>query len=482
MKKSNSSLFFVMALLALPNCTLAQDAAADKAAQEEAAKVEKQTQEDTYRQLQIFGQAFEQVREKYVEPISDEKLVEYAIKGMLVNLDPHSDYMTAKDFDDMKIQTKGQFGGLGIQVTMENGVIKVVSPIDDTPAFNAGIKAGDYITHLDDKPVIGMTLNDAVDKMRGKVGTPIKLTVRREGVPQPIEMTIVRDTIKITPVKFHVEQGNIGYIRITQFNRNAYEGMQKAIDSIKKETGNKLVGYVLDLRNNPGGLLNQAIAVSDAFLNQGEIVSTRGRDSKDIKRDNALPGDLTDGLPMVVLINNGSASASEIVAGALQDHHRAIIMGTRSFGKGSVQTVIPISGDGALRLTTARYFTPSGRSIQGKGIDPDINVEMAKVEPLKEMGFHEEDLKGALSNPNVKVLMPSPANDNKDKKGDDAKKKDGDDEASASDEDYQLSRALDLLHGLSLMGVKVGMHDPMAEDSASEAAAPAAQPKAEGGK
>ncbi|HNQ92375.1 MAG TPA: S41 family peptidase [Alphaproteobacteria bacterium] len=446
MTTSHSSLLFVLALLALPNCSLAQEAATASAADIPPA----QSEEDTYRQLQMFGEAFERVREKYVEPVTDEQLVEYAIKGMLSNLDPHSDYLTAKDFDDMKVQTKGEFGGLGIEVTMDQGVVKVVSPIDDTPAFKAGVKAGDLITHLDGKPILGMTLNDAVEKMRGKVGTPIEITIRREGVAEPIIMSIVRDTIKIQPVKFRVEQDSIGYIRVTQFNRNTYDGLKKAIDSISKDTGDKLIGYVIDLRNNPGGLLDQAIAVSDAFLEQGEIVSTRGREEKDIKRDNALPGDLAGGLPIVVLINNGSASASEIVAGALQDHHRAVIMGTRSFGKGSVQTVIPISGDGALRLTTARYFTPSGRSIQGKGIDPDITVEMAKVEKLSEMGFHEEDLKGALSNPNgeQKPSQPAPANDNE--IGD---KKDGKDadQQSETDKDYQLSRALDLLKGLSLM-------------------------------
>lgn len=437
------SLLFAVTLLALPNCTMAQEAAPVPAT--DSPEVVK-SEEDTYRQLQMFGEAFERVREKYVEPVTDEQLIEYAIKGMLSNLDPHSDYLTAKDFDDMKVQTKGEFGGLGIEVTMEDGVVKVVSPIDDTPAFKAGVKAGDLITHLDKKPIIGMTLNEAVEKMRGKVGTSIEITIRREAMVEPVILNIVRETIKIQPVKFRVEQDNIGYIRVNQFNRNTYDGLKKAIDSISKDTGDKLIGYVIDLRNNPGGLLDQAIAVSDTFLDQGEIVSTRGRDPKDIKRDNALPGDLANGLPIVVLINNGSASASEIVAGALQDHHRAVIMGTRSFGKGSVQTVVPISGDGALRLTTARYFTPSGRSIQGKGIEPDIMVEMAKVEKLDEMGIHEEDLKGALSNPNQKSEVPAPANDNKGGKDDkDAKG------LSDSEKDYQLSRALDLLHGLALM-------------------------------
>jgi len=435
------SLLLATSLFVLPNCSFAQEAEkvdTDAKAQQEA--FDKQTPDDTYRQLALFGEAFERVREKYVEPVTDEKLIEYAIKGMLVNLDPHSDYLTMKDFDDMKVQTKGEFGGLGIEVTMEDGLVKVISPIDDTPAFKAGIKAGDYITHLDKKPIVGMTLADAVEKMRGKVGTTIELTVRREGVAEPLFINIIRDVIKIQPVKFRVEDNNIGYIRINQFNRNTYDGLKNAITKIDAELGDKLIGYVLDLRNNPGGLLDQAIAVSDAFLEQGEIVSTRGRTETDIKRDNALPGDLAKGLPVVVLINGGSASASEIVAGALQDHRRAVLMGTRSFGKGSVQTVIPVSGDGALRLTTARYFTPSGRSIQGKGIDPDIVVDQAKIEKLEEMGIHEEDLKGALSNPtNQPSKSGDAANDNKKP------------EEKESDKDYQLARALDLLQGLSLM-------------------------------
>ncbi len=435
------SLLLATSLFVLPNCSFAQEAEkadTDAKAQQEA--FDKQTPDDTYRQLALFGEAFERVREKYVEPVTDEKLIEYAIKGMLVNLDPHSDYLTMKDFDDMKVQTKGEFGGLGIEVTMEDGLVKVISPIDDTPAFKAGIKAGDYITHLDKKPIVGMTLADAVEKMRGKVGTTIELTVRREGVAEPLFINIIRDVIKIQPVKFRVEDNNIGYIRINQFNRNTYDGLKNAITKIDAELGDKLIGYVVDLRNNPGGLLDQAIAVSDAFLDQGEIVSTRGRTETDIKRDNALPGDLAKGLPIVVLINGGSASASEIVAGALQDHRRAVLMGTRSFGKGSVQTVIPVSGDGALRLTTARYFTPSGRSIQGKGIDPDIVVDQAKIEKLEEMGIHEEDLKGALSNPtNKPSKTDAAANDNKKP------------EEKESDKDYQLARALDLLQGLSLM-------------------------------
>lgn len=466
-------------LLALPQCALADDAKPAKdvpVLSDTKTTPQKIDPQETYRQLSMFGEAFERVREKYVEPVSDEKLVEYAIKGMLSNLDPHSDYMTAKDFDDMKVQTKGEFGGLGIEVTMEDGVVKVISPIDDTPAFRAGIKAGDLITHINKKPIIGMTLADAVDQMRGKIGTNVEITVRRENVAEPLIMNLKRDVIKIQPVKSRVIDDSVAYIRINQFNRNTFDGLKDAIEKTRKEAGEKLGGYVIDLRNNPGGLLDQAIAVSDAFLNQGEIVSTRGREETDIKRDNALPGDLTNGLPIVVLINGGSASASEIVAGALQDHRRAVLMGTRSFGKGSVQTVIPIAGDGALRLTTARYFTPSGRSIQGKGIDPDIVVDQAKIEKLEEMGIHEEDLKGALSNPN------KPQNQNGDSKsapsfapmdenapdsstGDDKSdnKSGGKDATKGSagsavaplfgdiDKDYQLARAVDLLHGLSLM-------------------------------
>lgn len=415
--------------------------------------VPKQDAAETYRQLNLFGDVFERVRAQYVEPVSDEKLMEYAINGMLSSLDPHSAYLDEKDFGDMRVQTKGEFGGLGIEVTMEDGLVKVVSPIDDTPAFKAGVKAGDYITHLDGKPIMGMSLAEAVDAMRGKVGAPIEITIRREGSTEAIKLKIVRDVIRIQSVRSRVEgDGAVGYIRITTFNQNTDEGLRSAVEKIKKEAGTKLIGYVLDLRNNPGGLLDQAIAVSDDLLEKGEIVSTRGREDKDIKRDNATPGDITNGLPIVVLINGGSASASEIVSGALQDHHRAILMGTRSFGKGSVQTVIPLPGHGAMRLTTARYFTPSGRSIQAKGIDPDIVVEAAKIEKITESGFHEADLKGALSNPDAPKDAAKPAIEEdvkapeKDPKKMDPKAR----EAAAAAEDYQLGRAVDLLRGLSL--------------------------------
>ena len=394
---------------------------------------------DTYRQLNLFGDVFERVRGQYVEEVSDEELVETAINGMLVSLDPHSGYLDEDDYQDMQVNTRGEFGGLGIEVTMENGFVKVVSPIDETPAFRAGIQAGDFITHLDDEPVLGLSLSEAVDKMRGKIGTEIKLTVRREGVDEAIEVNITRDVIRIRAVRHHVEQDDVGYIRITQFNQNTMDGVEKAISEIKEETGGKLIGYVIDLRNNPGGLLDQAISVSDAFLEKGEIVSTRGRNEKDTKRDNATPGDLADGKPIVVLINGGSASASEIVSGALQDHRRALILGTQSFGKGSVQTVMPIPGHGAIRLTTARYYTPSGRSIQAKGIEPDIVVEQARLEELSDSErLREGDLRGALINTDpddAKKAMPG---------------EDGAEDDEDKMKDYQLLRAVDLLRGVTM--------------------------------
>jgi len=330
---------------------------------------------DTYRQLNLFGDIFERVRKHYVEVPDDGKLVESAINGMLAGLDPHSSYMDAKSFRDMQVQTRGEFGGLGIEVTMEDGFIKVVAPIDDTPAAKAGIRAGDLITYLDDEAVQGLTLNQAVDKMRGPVNTKIRLKVVRKGLDKPLDVTIVRDVIRVRSVRSEPME-DVGYVRITQFTEQTSEGLKKAISDLQSEIpSDKLKGYVIDLRNNPGGLLDQAISVSDAFLDKGEIVSTRGRDPEETQRWNAHPGDLTKGKPLVVLINGGSASASEIVAGALQDQKRATLMGTRSFGKGSVQTIIPLGvGNGALRLTTARYFTPSGRSIQAKGIGPDIEV------------------------------------------------------------------------------------------------------------
>jgi carboxyl-terminal processing protease len=331
---------------------------------------------DTYRQLNLFGDVFERVRSDYVEKPDDSKLIESAINGMLAGLDPHSSYMDPKSFRDMQVQTRGEFGGLGIEVTMEDGLIKVVAPIDETPAAKAGILANDLITKLDDDQVQGMTLNQAVEKMRGPVNTKIKITIMRKGQDKPIEVSLTREVIRVRSVRSQLEGDDVGYIRMTQFTEKTTDGLKKAISDITAKMSNdKLKGYILDLRNNPGGLLDQAISVSSAFIQRGEIVSTRGRNPEETQRFTAQGGDLTKGKPVIVLINGGSASASEIVAGALQDQKRATILGTRSFGKGSVQTIIPLGSDnGALRLTTARYFTPSGRSIQAKGIVPDIEV------------------------------------------------------------------------------------------------------------
>ncbi|MBN9051584.1 MAG: S41 family peptidase [Rhizobiales bacterium] len=340
---------------------------------------------DTYRQLNLFGDVFERVRADYVEKPDDSKLIETAINGMLQGLDPHSSYMDPKSFRDMQVQTRGEFGGLGIEVTMEDGLIKVVAPIDDTPAAKAGVLANDIITKLDEDQVQGLTLNQAVEKMRGPVNTKIKLTIMRKGQDKPVEVSITRDIIRVRSARWNTEGDDVGYIRLTQFNEQTTEGLKKGIAEIQsKIPENKLKGYVVDIRNNPGGLLDQAVSVSDAFLQKGEIVSTRGRNAEETQRFSARAGDLTKGKPIIVLINGGSASASEIVAGALQDHKRATILGTRSFGKGSVQTIIPLgSGNGALRLTTARYYTPSGKSIQAKGIVPDIEVLQDVPEDLK---------------------------------------------------------------------------------------------------
>jgi len=353
---------------------------------------------ETYRQLAIFGDIFERVRAQYVTPPDEKQLVENAINGMLTSLDPHSSYLNADAAQDMRVQTKGEFGGLGIEVTMENELVKVVAPIDDTPASRAGILAGDLIEKIDGEEVRGMTLNDAVDKMRGLVNTPIELTVLREGQTKPLNFKIIRDTIKVKAVKYRVEN-DVGYLKVTSFTEKTEDDLRAAIEDIRKQVSDeKLKGYVLDLRLNPGGLLDQAVAVSDSFLERGEIVSTRGREPDDIARFSSQPGDLTDGKPMVVLINGGSASASEIVAGALQDHRRATLLGTRSFGKGSVQTIIPLGENGALRLTTALYYTPSGQSIQGKGITPDIKVEQPLPEDLQgvDLDRGESDLRGHI--------------------------------------------------------------------------------------
>jgi carboxyl-terminal processing protease len=375
---------------------------------------------DTYRFLSLFCDVFERVRADYVEKPEDGKLVESAINGMLAGLDPHSNYMDAKSFRDMQVQTRGEFGGLGIEVTMEDGLIKVVAPIDDTPAHKAGIMANDIITHLDGEPVQGLTLNQAVEKMRGLVNTKINLRISRKGAEKPVEVTIVRDIIRVRSVRSNLNGDDVAYIRVTQFNEQTTEGVRRAINDLANQAGDKLKGFVIDLRNNPGGLLDQAISVSDAFLEKGEIVSTRGRNADETQRFNARAGDLTKGKPIIVLINGGSASASEIVAGALQDHKRATVIGSRSFGKGSVQTIIPLgSGNGALRLTTARYYTPSGRSIQAKGITPDIEILQDVPEELKtrDTARGESSLRGHLKadgqeeTGSQSYIPPDPKND-----------------------------------------------------------------------
>jgi carboxyl-terminal processing protease len=391
---------------------------------------------ETYKELTLFGDVFEKVRSDYVDDVSDDTLMEGAINGMLTSLDPHSNYLNSKNFNDMKVQTRGEFGGLGIEVSMENGLIKVVSPIDDTPAARAGLKPGDLITHLDGNPVQGMTLPEAVEKMRGPENSEVTLRIRRTG-KDPFDVKLVRAKIKIQSVRSHMEGDTVAYVRITSFTEQTDVGLANAMKNLKQQAGNKLSGVILDLRNNPGGLLDQAVAVSDAFLDKGEIVSTRGRRADDAQRYNAHPGDITGGLPMVVLINGGSASASEIVAGALQDHHRAILVGTRSFGKGSVQTIIPLPGHGAMRLTTARYYTPSGRSIQAKGIDPDIVVEAAKID-------HPP------ADPNLKKTA-----DAKDDADAPAEQGSVDPSIMGTADDYQLARAVDMLRGIALFNGRV---------------------------
>ena len=395
---------------------------------------------ETYKQLNLFGDILELVRGSYVEEVKDETLVEGAINGMLTALDPHSNFLNSKNFSDMKVQTRGEFGGLGIEVTMENGLVKVVSPIDDTPAANAGLKPGDLITHLDGNQVQGLTLPEAVEKMRGPVNSDINLTIRREG-REPFDVKLTRAIIKIRSVRSHLDFKNIGYIRITSFNEQTDVNLGNAMKNLKQQVGsNKLIGLVLDLRNNPGGLLDQAVAVTDAFLDRGEIVSTRGRRSDDAQRYNARPGDIAAGLPIAILINGGSASASEIVAGALQDHHRAVLIGTKTFGKGSVQTIIPLAGHGAMRLTTARYYTPSGRSIQARGIDPDIIVEAAKIEHAP-----KKDDNGKTAD----------KSEDKSKKGDSSAENTVDPSLIGTKDDYQLARAVDMLRGIALFNGKL---------------------------
>lgn len=422
----NKISFFTAVLLSLMIISPLQ-AAAPKNQEKEAA--------DTYELLNLFGEVMERAKISYVEEVSDKKLIESAINGMLVALDPHSSYLDENSFKYMSEQTSGKFGGLGIEVTMENSVVKVVSPIDDTPAAKAGLKPGDYITSIDGEQVMGLTLNEAVDKMRGKVGSKVKLTIRRGG-EKPFDVSLKREEIKIQSVKSEVKGGDVVYIRISSFSDNVDKMMEKAIKDARKKTKGKLTGVVIDVRNNPGGLLDQAVSVSDLFLDKGEIVSTRSRNESDTVKYTATGGDVAKDLPIVVLINEGSASASEIVAGALQDHHRAIIMGEKSFGKGSVQTVIPLGKYGAMRLTTARYYTPSGRSIQAKGIEPDIEVKQAKLEEVESGGFGmtEAELKGALKNETAD-----------EKSGKEAKKT-----AEEDLSDYQLLRAIDMVKALKL--------------------------------
>ncbi len=404
-----------------------------------------------YQQLDLFGDIFERIRAQYVEEVDPQKLIDAAINGMLTSLDPHSSYLPPKDYTDMREQTRGEFGGLGIEVTQENGFVKVVSPIDGTPAAKAGIEAGDFITEVNGEAVQGLTLDQAVEMMRGPIGSEILITVVREGKDEPFDVSIIRDTIKITAVKGRAE-GQSVVLRVTTFNDQTYPNLDDSLKKAADELGgiDKINGVVLDLRNNPGGLLTQAIKVSDAFLDSGEIVSTRGRNPEDGDRYNATPGDLIDGKPMVVLINGGSASASEIVAGALQDHRRAVVIGTKSFGKGSVQTVMPLKNEGAMRLTTARYYTPSGRSIQALGVSPDIVVNQPPVKaetpeadatPVPK-GRFESDLRGILSNDSMSA---------DEKKVLEEERAKAEESAKLRDEDYQLAYAIDILKGLTVL-------------------------------
>ncbi|WP_138924787.1 S41 family peptidase [Sulfitobacter sp. BSw21498] len=409
---------------------------------------------NVYEQLDLFGDIFERIRAQYVEEVDTEELVEAAINGMLTSLDPHSSYLSPKDALKMRDQTRGEFGGLGIEVTQEEGFVKVVSPIDGTPASEAGIEAGDFITHVDGESLLGLTLDDAVELMRGPVGSEIAITVVREGETEPFDVSLVRDTIQLTAVRARTE-GNAVVLRVTTFNEQTYPKLKEGLDEQVKAAGGieNVSGFVVDLRNNPGGLLNQAIAVSDAFLEEGEIVSTRGRDAANGDRTNATPGDLAEGKPIVVLINGGSASASEIVAGALQDHRRAIVVGTKSFGKGSVQTIMPLRDEGAMRLTTARYYTPWGRSIQALGVSPDIIVAQPPTKPADPEDEDtaarplrtEADLRGSLNNDSL-------TDDQVDQIMEDRAK--AEKAASLREEDYQLAYAIDILKGLSALGPK----------------------------
>ncbi len=411
---------------------------------------------NVYEQLDLFGDIFERIRAQYVEEVDESDLIEAAINGMLTSLDPHSSYLPPDDAENMQVQTRGEFGGLGIEVTQEEGFVKVVSPIDGTPAADAGVESGDYITHVDGESVLGLTLDEAVDMMRGPVGSEIVITLVREGEAEPFDLSIVRDTIKLVAVRARTEQNSV-VLRVSKFNDQTYENLEESLAAEVEKAGgmDKINGIVIDLRNNPGGLLNQAIEVADAFLEKGEIVSTRGRDPQDGERINATPGDLAEGKPIVVLINGGSASASEIVAGALQDHARAVVVGTKSFGKGSVQTVMPLRGDGAMRLTTARYYTPSGRSIQALGVSPDILVAQPRRTPETveedENGAppllrSEADLRGSLDNDSLTEDEIQHIEETR---------KRAEESAKLREEDYQLAYAIDILKGLTtLNGVK----------------------------
>ncbi|MCG7572477.1 S41 family peptidase [Phaeobacter sp. CNT1-3] len=413
---------------------------------------ENNTQTNVYEQLDLFGDIFERIRAQYVEEVDEKDLIEAAINGMLTSLDPHSSYLSPDDAADMRVQTRGEFGGLGIEVTQEEGFVKVVSPIDGTPASEAGVEAGDFITHVDGETLLGLTLDDAVELMRGPVGSETLITVVREGEPEPFDISIIRDTIKLTAVRTRTE-GDTVVLRVTTFNDQTFPNLKSGLEKAAEDLGglDAVNGIVLDLRNNPGGLLTQAIRVSDAFLESGEIVSTRGRNPGEGERYNAKAGDLADGKPIVVLINGGSASASEIVAGALQDHRRAIVVGTKSFGKGSVQTVMPLRSNGAMRLTTARYYTPSGRSIQNLGVSPDIVVEQprrrpdAEEEETNRNSRSEADLRGSLSNDSLSEDEIQQIEEERAK---------AEEAAKLREDDYQLAYAIDLLKGLSAIAAK----------------------------
>ncbi|MBO4521010.1 MAG: S41 family peptidase [Alphaproteobacteria bacterium] len=431
----------------------------DQTLAKETAKKEENKAEQAasvYKYLNVFSETLKRAKTDYVEEVKEDKLIEYAINGMLSSLDPHSSYLDADTFKDMREQTKGEFGGLGIEVTMDNGWIKVISPIDDTPAFKAGIQAGDYITHIDGTTVLGETLTQAVEKMRGPVKSKVKLTIRRKN-KEPFDVTITRDNIKIRSVKTEEKDPSVGYIRISSFSETTTDDLKKTFAKIQKDNPEGLVGYILDLRNNPGGLLDQAVSVADLFLDEGEIVSTRPRRAEEMQRYNATKGDITKNKPIVVLINEGSASAAEIVAGALQDHKRAVIVGMRSFGKGSVQTVIPVTGFGAIRLTTARYYTPSGRSIQAKGIEPDIEIPPGHVEyyALRSDDFAEATLPNALAKQDEDKAGISKNKTLKDKKTKKKKEKEPDPfeekpKEEKKPEDYQLDRAIDIVKAMGI--------------------------------